>query len=171
AALAAAGFGGIDSASTRVFFLGNASTRPTAAFWSPGLSAHPPRFVRSHPQMQPMIFRHVVLAQPATECWWWNVWKPDQTDRRALFTQFRTRMLHNIQHQTEGPSPPDLVLILQRPAHTDRRLLNEAELAEGLTANLSSLGLRVDLKDLGQMSTQEQMTLMSSVAVESAGAA
>lgn len=112
-----------------------------------------------------MIFRHVVLAQPATECWWWNVWKPDKTDRRALFTQFRTRMLHNIQHQTEGPSPPDLVLILQRPAHTDRRLLNEAELAEGLTANLSSLGLRVDLKDLGQMSTQQQMTLISSVAV------
>ena len=189
---------------THIFLLGNASIVPTSLFWSPGLAASPPRFVRSLPPLRPAQYRHVVLAAPATEFWWWNgeptqrhpmhrtasrcpfgmavpdaahppgaVWKPDPTDRRALFRPFAARMHAALLQQGGMPAAAKAeaaaavggggpLLLVQRPAGMDRRLLNERGLANALGEALGPRGPRVQLQNFGLLSTREQLSLVAS---------
>ncbi|KAL1507498.1 hypothetical protein AB1Y20_008334 [Prymnesium parvum] len=164
AALLEAGLAHTSASRLRVFLLGDASLSPTAALWSPGLAASPPRFVRASPPPPPLTFAHAVLAPPATEFWWWHVWSAERADRSALFARLRQRILAALR-LSPPPPPPRLVLLLQRPHGSDRRLLNEAALAAALGEALAPRGLRVALEDLARKSTREQLRLLQTVGV------
>ena len=78
--------------SVSIFMLSNATLTPTRLFWSPGLTPAPPVFVRSFPPAPPATYSRVVIVQPATETWWWNVWRRDLADRRAALSPLAARL-------------------------------------------------------------------------------
>jgi hypothetical protein len=83
----------VSAARLRIFMLNNATLAPTSLLWSPGLSTAPPTFVRASPSPPPpATFSRIILVQPATETWWWNVWAPDPTDRRTVFRPLVDRL-------------------------------------------------------------------------------
>ena len=66
-----------------LLMLSNVSLAPTALFWSPGLSSMSPMFVRAAVAPRAATYARLIVVQPATESWWWTVWKADRTDRRS----------------------------------------------------------------------------------------
>ena len=184
-----------------VFMLSNTTLTPTALFWSHSFAgARPPTFVRASPAAA-TTFRRVVLVQPAIETWWWNVWKPDPTDRRATFRPLVEsvvrRLLPQASHDpvvraairdaqamidaaaallngAKVTQPPQLglplapaadgrevtvALLVRRPAGTDRRILNDVELARGLVPVLPP-GMVTRLVDLTKLTTRAQLALV-----------
>ena len=189
-----------------IYTLNNATLRPTALFWAPGLAAHgrTPTFVRADPPPPPATYGRVVLVQPATETWWWTVWQAENTDRRAtlrpLIAQLAGRLLPPGLPETarahfdaeaivkgggEGGGkggggggalagllvPLGLALVVRRPAGTDRRILNDDELARALSLALADRPkdkvpplpgspMTVRVVDLGALSTRSQLALI-----------
>ena len=175
-----------------VFMLNNATLAPTAEFWSHGLDGRgrvsAPVFVRSSPPPPPATYRRVVCVQPATETWWWTVWAADNTDRRSVIGPLIRRLTSSL---LDGPHPvaaaarataqaaigvpsagvaalatargsPAIALIVRRPASTDRKILNEEELASALAPvlALASPPLAVRLVDLSRLSTRAQLAVV-----------
>lgn len=157
----------------QIFMLNNATLAPTTLFWSPGLGSSP-IFVRASPPPPSATYQRVILVQPATETWWWNVWAADHADRRdALFPlvhQLVHRLLPSQGIETASTqqaaqaqvvsSPTQVVLMLQRPNTTDRRILNEGQLVSALTPLAQSSSMAVHLVDLGTLSTRAQLALI-----------
>ena len=150
-----------------ILLLSNASLLPTASFWSPGLARTAPVFVRASPPLPPATYERIVLVQPATETWWWNVWARDATDRRPVLSPLVSRMLPSLL----PPGAPETAraardwtipqaLVIHRPPPADRRVLNDNALALALHASLAASGGAVraaTLIDLGQLSTRAQL--------------
>jgi hypothetical protein len=185
-----------------IYTLNNATLRPTALFWAPGLVAHgrSPTFVRADPPPPPATYGRVVLVQPATETWWWTVWQAENTDRRAtlrpLIAQLAGRLLppglpetarahFDAEAIVKGGGkggggggalagllvPLGLALVVRRPAGTDRRILNDDELARALSLALADRPkdkvpplpgspMTVRVVDLGALSTRSQLALI-----------
>jgi len=173
--------------SVHVFLLNNASLTPTAVFWSPGLSARAPRFVGEPAARSAGVrsFGRVLLVQPATETWWWNVWKPDPTDRSALLGPIASWLSSAVLGAPPPSRPPPqlppavaepgarrrLLLLLSRAASSDRRILNEEELRTSLEGRLRHGGTppvgsatEVRLVELGALSSREQLSLVRGAA-------
>ena len=182
-------------ADVALFMLSNASLAPTRMFWSPGFMRMAPTFVRTqYLPPPPAMFDRVILVQPATETWWWNVWKPDATDRRAVLNPMASRLIasllparsaearaaeaaamsavaiatggvHDANGRRRWSSAIDdtgsrWALIINRPLPADRRILNPAELARGLTPVLAAHGLEPVVIDLAALDTRAQLSLV-----------
>ena len=177
-----------DPAQVHIYMLSNATLAPTALHWSPGLSTRPPVFVGARPPPPAATYERVILVQPATETWWWTVWKPDTTDRRAILRALTDRLAAALlprgapevadalgearravvapsgtRHESEPPPPaslPSLLLVLTRT--TDRRVINEASLVAALAAApaVRAAGLLVSAVDLGALSVRGQLALI-----------
>ena len=187
--------------SVAIFMLNNANLAPTQLFWSPGLSRWPPAFVRdARSPPPPATYPRIVLAQPATESWWWNVWRRDAADRRGVLTPLAARLVAALlprdsaeareaeasataalgvpgaSSSSSSSSSSDgggsgsssssaasarFALLLRRagPA-ADRRILNEKELAAGLSSVLAGHGLRLAAIELVALSTRAQLALI-----------
>lgn len=168
-----------------IFLLNNATLTPTAAFWSPGLAPRPPTFVRqASAELRPATYARVVVAQPATESWWWNVWKADGADRRGTLLPLRSRLTHALlppgtaeaqvaASATDGVADVSgagerraphrtraIALIVHRPSTADRRIVNAAELTAALEPVVEAAGLVPRLVDLGALDTRAQLALI-----------
>lgn len=176
-----------------VYMLNNASLVPTSAFWSPGLSARRPVLLGGSQSAAaaPRRFGRVVVAQPPTEIWYWNVWKEDRTDRRALLTPMVRQLCAALMPAAGRVISGGLVLLAQRG--TDRVILNARELEIELRADLPAHNrsqrfpwlvgwalpsaraptAEVRLLDLGKLSTRQQLATIrgTSVLVGAHGAA
>ncbi len=179
--------------SLAVYMLSDAQLRPTAAFWSPGLAPLSPVHVRRSPPPPPARFSRVVIAQPATETWWWNVWREERAPSARILGRRRVlaSLTRHLSASLLGPPPGTAasgaigargdgageargggpVLLISRPAGTDRRLLNEGELLRGLsrlaTERATEPALRLTdarLVEMAGLSTVEQMRLVRGAA-------
>lgn len=174
-----------------VLLLSNTSVKPTALFWSPGLTggATPPRFVRAAPPPPPATYERLILVQPATETWWWNVWNRDAADRRRVLSPLVSRLTSSLlppmaaetaqaqaaAHAALASGPRAVggagaasLVVIHRPFGSDRRVLNDAALVAALDGailggTLGSAGRALRgarLVDLGLLSTRAQLVLI-----------
>ena len=161
-----------------IFMLSNASLAPTRLFWSPGLALRQPIMVRPSSPPPPALYSRVILVQPATETWWWNVWNRDATARRGVLLPLAARLLSAlVPPGSEAAQQADqeartalgersavaearLALVIRRPPPADRRILNDGELATALRPALAPFSLTPALVDLAALTTRAQLALV-----------